>query len=146
MTGGQRLISWLHPCSTSNVALNTHTCAHGPSKLGRCDILCHTCFSKENQVCCGESRSFRSRTMRENLNSRTKSQNVKRKDKQKLLSQQWNSQKSIPFTCAGPSPFIGRRGGLFTFREHPRVKRIKTECARLSSGNLQLGLHVIGAS
>jgi hypothetical protein len=30
MASGQRLISWLHPCSTSNVALNTRTCAHGP--------------------------------------------------------------------------------------------------------------------
>jgi hypothetical protein len=30
MAGGQSLISWLHPCSTSNVALNTRTCAHGP--------------------------------------------------------------------------------------------------------------------
>jgi hypothetical protein len=30
MTGGQRLISWLHPFSTSNVALNTRTSAHGP--------------------------------------------------------------------------------------------------------------------
>jgi hypothetical protein len=30
MAGGQRLISWLHPCSTSNVALNTRTYAHGP--------------------------------------------------------------------------------------------------------------------
>jgi hypothetical protein len=30
MAGGQRLISWLHPCSTSNVALNMRTCAHGP--------------------------------------------------------------------------------------------------------------------
>jgi hypothetical protein len=30
MAGGQRLISWLHPCSTSNVAVNTRTCAHGP--------------------------------------------------------------------------------------------------------------------
>ena len=30
MAGGQRIISWFHPCSTSNVALNTHTCAHGP--------------------------------------------------------------------------------------------------------------------
>jgi hypothetical protein len=30
MAGGQRLISWLHPYSTSNVALNTRTCAHGP--------------------------------------------------------------------------------------------------------------------
>jgi hypothetical protein len=29
MAGGQRLISWLHPCSTSNVALNTRTSAHG---------------------------------------------------------------------------------------------------------------------
>jgi hypothetical protein len=38
MAGGQRLISWLHPCSISNVALNTRTCAHGPSKLVGCDI------------------------------------------------------------------------------------------------------------
>jgi hypothetical protein len=30
MAGGQRLISWLHPCSTSNVAINMHTCAHEP--------------------------------------------------------------------------------------------------------------------
>jgi hypothetical protein len=30
MVGGQRLISSLHPCSTSNVALNTRTNAHGP--------------------------------------------------------------------------------------------------------------------
>jgi hypothetical protein len=30
MAGGQRLISLLDPCSTSNVALNTRTCAHGP--------------------------------------------------------------------------------------------------------------------
>jgi hypothetical protein len=30
MAGGQRLVSWLHPCSTSNVARNTRTCAHGP--------------------------------------------------------------------------------------------------------------------
>jgi hypothetical protein len=30
MASGQRLISWLHPCSTSNVALNMRTCAHGP--------------------------------------------------------------------------------------------------------------------
>jgi hypothetical protein len=30
MAGGKRLISWLHPCSTSNVALNTRTSSHGP--------------------------------------------------------------------------------------------------------------------
>jgi hypothetical protein len=28
MAGGQSLISWLHPYSTSNVGLNTRTCAH----------------------------------------------------------------------------------------------------------------------
>jgi hypothetical protein len=49
------------------------------------------------------------------------------------------------YKCRSVS-FYREAGGLFTFREHPRVKRIKTECARLSSGNLQLGLHVIGAS
>jgi hypothetical protein len=42
MAGGQRLISWLHPCSTSNVALNTRTCAHGPlmghPNWASCDI------------------------------------------------------------------------------------------------------------
>jgi hypothetical protein len=42
--------------------------------------------------------------------------------------------------------FYREANGLFTFREHPRVKRIKTECARLFPGNIQLGLHVIGAS
>jgi hypothetical protein len=29
MADGQRLISWPHPCSTSNVALNTRISAHG---------------------------------------------------------------------------------------------------------------------
>jgi hypothetical protein len=28
MAGGQRLISWLHPCSTGNVVLNMCNCAH----------------------------------------------------------------------------------------------------------------------
>jgi hypothetical protein len=42
MAGEQRLISWLHRCSTSNVALNMHTCAHEslmghPNWIG-CDI------------------------------------------------------------------------------------------------------------
>jgi hypothetical protein len=45
MAGGQRLISWLHPCSTSNVALNTRTCAHGPlmahPNWARCDSCAH---------------------------------------------------------------------------------------------------------
>jgi hypothetical protein len=39
------------------------------------------------------------------------------------------------------------RGGerTFTYRECPRVKRIKTECARLILGNIQLGLHITSA-
>jgi hypothetical protein len=49
------------------------------------------------------------------------------------------------YKCQSVS-FYREAGGLFTFREHPCVKRINTECARLSSGNLQLSLHVIGAS
>jgi hypothetical protein len=47
MAGGQRLISWLHPCSTSNVALNTCTCAHGPlmghPNWARCDTEVDEC-------------------------------------------------------------------------------------------------------
>jgi hypothetical protein len=54
MAGGQRLISWLHPCSISNVALNTRTCAHGPlmghPNWAGCDI-CDACQrSKSRQL------------------------------------------------------------------------------------------------
>jgi hypothetical protein len=42
MAGGQRLISWIHPFSTSNVALNMRTCAYGPlmghQNWAGCDI------------------------------------------------------------------------------------------------------------
>jgi hypothetical protein len=65
--------------------------------------------------------------------------------KPKALLPQWISQKSIPFTSAGPSPFIGETSGLFTYQECPRVKRIKTECARLFLGSLRLSLYVTGA-
>jgi hypothetical protein len=41
--------------------------------------------------------------------------------------------------------FYREMRGLFTFRECPRVKRIKIECVKLFLGSLQLGLHVIGA-
>jgi hypothetical protein len=43
MAGGQRLISWLHPCSTSNVALNTHTGTHGPLMGHPNWVECDTC-------------------------------------------------------------------------------------------------------
>jgi hypothetical protein len=41
--------------------------------------------------------------------------------------------------------FYREASGIFTYRDYPRVKRIETECNRLILGNLQLGLHVIGA-
>jgi hypothetical protein len=47
-----------------------------------------------------------------NNEGKTKAQELKpkrrTKDSQKLFSGQLISQKSIPFTSAGPSPFIGR--------------------------------------
>jgi hypothetical protein len=46
---------------------------------------------------------------------RLKNQNTKHrtKDNQKLFSQWLISQRSIPFTSAGPSPFIGRRADFY---------------------------------
>jgi hypothetical protein len=58
--------------------------------------------------CCGVSRSLRTRTMREDKGSRTKTK-TRDKGQPKTSTQQLISQKSIPFTGAGPSPFIGRR-------------------------------------
>jgi hypothetical protein len=45
MAGGQRLISWFHPCSTSNVALNTRTNTHGPLMGHRVPRTKPTCLS-----------------------------------------------------------------------------------------------------
>jgi hypothetical protein len=38
---------------------------------------------------------------------------LRTKDNQKLFTQRLISQKSIPFTSAGPSPFIGRRADFY---------------------------------
>jgi hypothetical protein len=95
--------------------------------------------------CCGDSRSRRAQTMRENQSSRTRT-NTQDKRQPKVLFSTVDFSKADPLYKCRSVSFYREAGGLFTFREHPRVKRIKTECARLSSGNLQLGLHVIGAS
>jgi hypothetical protein len=70
----------------------------------------------------------------------------KTKDNQKALFSTVEFWKDDPLYKCRSSPFIGRRTDFFTFQEHPCVKRIKTECARLFLGSLQSGLHVIGAS
>jgi hypothetical protein len=43
------------------------------------------------------------------LKNQNQNSGQRTKDNQKFFTQQLISQKSIPFTCAGPSPFIGRR-------------------------------------
>jgi hypothetical protein len=96
-------------------------------------------------VCCGESRSFRTQTIREDESSRTKTKTQDESQPKAIYSTVDFSKVDPLYMCRSVS-FYREADGLFTFREHPRVKRIKTECARLSSGNLQLGLHVIGAS
>jgi hypothetical protein len=99
------------------------------------------------RLCCGESRSFRSRTMRGDKSSRTKTKTKTQDERQpKALYSTVDFSKVDPLYKCRSVSFYREAGGLFTFREHPRVKRIRIECARLSSGNLQLGLHVIGAS
>jgi hypothetical protein len=95
--------------------------------------------------CCGDSRSYRAQAMRENLSSRTKTKTQDKGQPKALYSTVDFSKVDPLYKCRSVS-FYREAGGLLHFREHPRVKRIKTECARLSSGNLQLGLHVIGAS
>jgi hypothetical protein len=95
--------------------------------------------------CCGESRSSRTRTMKGNKGSRTKTQNTEQGQPKALFAIVDFSKVDPLYKCRSIS-FYREVGGLLHFREHPRVKRIKIECARLSSGNLRLGVHVIGAS
>jgi hypothetical protein len=86
--------------------------------------------------------------------------NNERKTKLKNQNQNLNSNKQkgtkstfliVNFSKADPLykcrsvSFYREANRLFTYREYPHVKRIKTECARLFLGSLQLGLHVIGA-
>jgi hypothetical protein len=96
--------------------------------------------------CCGDSRSYRAPTMKDYESSRTKTRmRNKTKDNQKALFSAVEFWKDEPlYKCR--SSFYREADWLFTFREHPCVKRIKTECARLFPGSLQSGLHVIGAS
>jgi hypothetical protein len=83
--------------------------------------------------------------MREDESSRTKTKTQDKRQPKALFSTVDYSKVDPLYKCRSVS-FYMEADGLFTFREHPCVKQIKTECARLSSGNLQLGLHVIGAS
>jgi hypothetical protein len=70
---------------------------------------------------------------------------TKDKGQPKVLYSTVDFSKVDPLYMRRSVSFYREAGGLFTFREYPRVKRIRMECARLSSGNLQLALHVIGA-
>jgi hypothetical protein len=83
--------------------------------------------------------------MKRNESSRTETR-IKHKGQPKALYTAVDFSKADPFYKCRSVSFYREANGLFTFREYPRVKRIKTECARLFLGNLQLGLHVIDAS
>jgi hypothetical protein len=91
--------------------------------------------------CCGDSRSYRAQTMRGNKSSRTKTRILNRGQPKTLYSTIDFSKVDPLYKCRSVS-FYREANGLFTFQEYPHVKRIKTECARLFLGNLQLGLHV----
>jgi hypothetical protein len=107
--------------------------------------LAANCNDEQYAECCGDSRSYRAQAMRENLSSRTKTKTQDKGQPKALYSIVAFSKVDPLYKCRSVSLYR-EAGGLLHFREHPRVKRIKTECARLSSGNLQSGLHVIGAS
>jgi hypothetical protein len=95
--------------------------------------------------CCGDSRSYRAKTMKENKSSRTKTK-TQDKGQPKALFSTVDFSKAVPFYKCRSSPFIGRRTD-FLHSENTLVRNgSKTEYARLYLGNLQLGLHVIGAS
>jgi hypothetical protein len=65
MAVGQRLISWLYPCSTNNVALNARTYPHGPHmghpNWARCDMN-QCCAAVAMKVAVREGSAFPHRT------------------------------------------------------------------------------------
>jgi hypothetical protein len=81
------------------------------------------------------------------LKLKTKNQKPKLKHKQKKTKSPFsivNFSKVDPLYKCRSISFYREASGLFKCQEYPCVKRIKTGCARLILGSLQLGLHVIG--
>jgi hypothetical protein len=83
--------------------------------------------------------------MRGNKSSRTTT-TIQNKGQPKAFYSTVDFSKVDPLYKCRSVSFYREASGLFTFREYPHGKKIKTECARLFLGSLQLGLHVIGAS
>jgi hypothetical protein len=76
---------------------------------------------EEIDSCCGDSRSYRTQTMRENKNSRTKTQN---KGQPKALYSTVYFSKVDPLYMRRSVSFYREEDGLFTSRGYPRAKRI----------------------
>jgi hypothetical protein len=95
--------------------------------------------------CCGDSRSYRTQAMRGNKSSRTKTR-IQNKGQPKALYSIVDFSKVDPLYKCRSVSFYKETIELFTSRECPRMKRIKTKDARLFLRGLQLGLHVTGAS
>jgi hypothetical protein len=91
-------------------------------------IILPTSFTRKppsQDECCGDSRSYRVQTMKEDQSSRTKTRTRnKRIAKSSLLNSRFLKRRS-PLQVSFVS-FYREVDGLFTFREHPRVKWIES--------------------
>jgi hypothetical protein len=98
-----------------------------------------------NHICCGVAKLPFTNNER-NLKAQEPKPKLRQKQKKTKISfSTVNFSKVDPLHKCRSVSFYREASGLFTFRECPHVKRIKTECARLFLGSLQLGLHIIGA-
>jgi hypothetical protein len=98
-----------------------------------------------NHICCGVAKLPFTNNER-NLKAQEPKPKLRQKQKKTKISfSTVNFSKVDPLHKCRSVSFYREASGLFTFREYPHVKRIKTECARLFLGSLQLGLHIIGA-
>jgi hypothetical protein len=101
--------------------------------------------SLPESACCGVAKLPYTNNEREN---KAREPTLKLSHKQKKTKNSFsivNFSKVDPLYKCRSVSFYREKNGLFTYRDCPHVKRIKTECARLISGGLQLGLHIIGA-
>jgi hypothetical protein len=102
---------------------------------------------KRRVTCCGVAK-LPCTNNEWNLKLKNNNQKPKLKHKQKKTESSFsivNFSKVDPLYKCRSVSFYMEASRLFTCREYPRVKQIKTGCARLILGSLQLGLHVIDA-
>jgi hypothetical protein len=96
--------------------------------------------------CCGIAKLLSTNNEGKTKGSRNKTKTqTQLKRKPKLSFSTLSFLKVDPLYKCRSVSFYREVSGLLTYQEYRRVKWIKTECAWLVLGNLQLGLHVISA-